>query len=247
MGPVRFWHACVGWLQALSTIFTLLSGERGRCARRRAWFALPVALALSGCITVPPPVATVAAPSNPRAADLDHLAYAGPPSSARAAMAQVAYARADSPYRLDAGDRLRIVVYGQEGLTNSYSVDAGGAVTMPLIGTVKARGLTPAELAHAIAAKLRAGYIREPYVAAEVEAYRPFFILGEVTAPGQYPYVPNMTVESAVAIAGGFSPRAQKGSVDITRTEASGPVRATVPLGTLLKPGDTVVVSERWF
>lgn len=224
-----------------------------RCRRRMTYRLLAglLALALPGCVTVPPPVATTAVPADARAGDLDHLAYAGPPSSARGAkaqgMAELAYARAEAPYRLDAGDRLRIVVYGQEGLTNSYAVDAGGAVTLPLIGAVKARGLTPAELAHAIAAKLRAGYIREPYVAAEVEAYRPFFILGEVTAPGQYPYVPNMTVESAVAIAGGFSPRAQKGSVELTRTDSTGPVRASVPLGTLLKPGDTVVVSERWF
>ncbi len=196
-----------------------------------------LALALSGCITVPPPVATTA---SPRGA----MAQMTAPGTGHVMPVASAH---DVPYRLDAGDRLRIVVYGQEGLTNSYSVDASGSVTLPLIGAVRARGLTPAELSHAVAARLRAGYIREPYVAAEVEAYRPFFILGEVTAPGQYPYVPNMTVESAVAIAGGFSPRAQKGSVELTRNEAGGPVRASVPLGTLLKPGDTVVVSERWF
>ena len=208
-------------------------------------------------------------------ADLDSMAYGQPYSASQpvvvadgggaiAALSNsfasgpasmpVAYAapmgvpvRYDASYHLDAGDKLRVVVYGQEGLTNSYAIDAGGSITMPLIGAVRARGLTPAELAAAITVKLRSGYIREPYVAAEVEAYRPFFILGEVAAPGQYPYVPNMTVESAVAIAGGFSPRAQKGSVDLTRTEKSGAVRATVPLGTLLRPGDTVVVGERWF
>ena len=129
--------------------------------------------------------------------------------------APVAYAepvpvRYDASYHLDAGDRLRVVVYGQEGLTNTYAIDAGGSITMPLIGSVPARGRTPAGLAAEIAAKLRNGYIREPSVAVEVEAYRPFFILGEVAAPGQYPYVPNMTVESAVAIAGGFSPRARR-------------------------------------
>ncbi len=125
-----------------------------------------------------------------------------------------AYAAVDEPYRLDAGDRLRVVVYGQEGLTNTYTVDAGGAITMPLIGAVSARGLTPAELAAAVTARLKKNYLREPYVAAEVETYRPFFILGEVAAPGQYPYVPNMTIESAVAIAGGFTPRAQRGSME---------------------------------
>lgn len=155
--------------------------------------------------------------------------------------------RYDSSYRLDAGDKLRVVVYGQEGLTNSYAIDAGGSITMPLIGAVPARGRTPAGLAGDIAARLRNGYIREPSVAVEVESYRPFFILGEVSAPGQYPYVPNMTVESAVAIAGGFSPRAKRDVVTVTHTEAGGSMRAVVPLGTPLAPGDTVFVGERWF
>ena len=153
----------------------------------------------------------------------------------------------DAAYQLDAGDKLRVVVYGQEGLTNTYAIDAGGSITMPLIGSVPARGRTPAGLAAEIAAKLRNGYIREPSVAVEIEAYRPFFILGEVAAPGQYPYVPNMTVESAVAIAGGFSPRAQRDRVTLTHTDASGSMRVVVPLGTPLSPGDTVLVGERWF
>ena len=118
---------------------------------------------------------------------------------------------------------------------------------MPLIGAVPARGQTPAGLAAEIAAQLRNGYIREPSVAVEIESYRPFFILGEVAAPGQYPYVPNMSVESAVAIAGGFSPRARRDQVTLTHGNASGMVRAVVPLGTPLSPGDTVLVGERWF
>jgi polysaccharide export outer membrane protein len=161
-----------------------------------------------------------------------------------AAPIPVAY---DVAYRLDAGDRLRIVVYGQEGLTNTYAIDAGGSITMPLIGAVRARGLTPTGLAAEISGKLRNGYIREPSVAVEIEAYRPFFILGEVAAPGQYPYVPNMSVESAVAIAGGFSPRAKRDRVTLTHSDASGSVRVVVPLGTPISPGDTVLVGERWF
>jgi polysaccharide biosynthesis/export protein len=213
--------------------------------RSRALFAcLLLALAVSGCMRTPGPVAAVPNSS------LDALAYGGGgyqhPQQV-AVPASYAYAPQDEPYRLDAGDRLRIVVYGQEGLTNTYTVGAGGSITMPLIGAVHARGLTPAELAAAVTAALKKGYLREPYVAAEVESYRPFFILGEVTAPGQYPYVPNMTVESAVAIAGGFTPRAQRGDVQLTRTGEAGTQRATVPPGTVLKPGDTVVVTERWF
>ena len=153
----------------------------------------------------------------------------------------------DAGYRLDAGDKLRVVVYGQEGLTNTYAIDAGGSITMPLIGSVPARGRTPAGLAAEITGKLRNGYIREPSVAVEIESYRPFFILGEVAAPGQYPYVPNMSVESAVAIAGGFSPRARRDRVTLTHTDGSGPTRVVVPLGTAVGPGDTVLVGERWF
>ena len=172
--------------------------------------------------------------------------YAASPRGAYAAAMPAAYAAPamhDAAYRLDAGDRLRVVVYGQEGLTNTYAIDAGGSITMPLIGSVAARGKTPAALAAEISAKLRNGYIREPSVAVEVETYRPFFILGEVQAPGQYPYVPNMSVESAVAIAGGFSPRAKRDAVTLTHNAG----RTVVPLGTPIHPGDTVLVAERWF
>jgi polysaccharide export outer membrane protein len=172
--------------------------------------------------------------------------YAPEPVATTAAPVPVPI-RHDAGYKLDAGDKLRVVVYGQEGLTNTYAIDAGGSITMPLIGQVPARGRTPASLAAEISAKLRNGYIREPSVAVEIESYRPFFILGEVAAPGQYPYVPNMTVESAVAIAGGFSPRAKRDMVTLTHTDASGAARYAVPLGTSLGPGDTVLVGERWF
>jgi polysaccharide biosynthesis/export protein len=205
---------------------------------------LLAALVLSGCMRTAAPVA-VAQPG-----DLDSLAY-GQSSGIAPAPIAVAYAAAparyDAAYLLDAGDKLRVVVYGQEGLTNSYAIDAGGSITMPLIGAVPARGRTPAGLAAEITGRLRRGYIREPSVAVEVEAYRPFFILGEVAAPGQYPYVPNMSVESAVAIAGGFSPRALRDRVTLTHTDGSGSSRLVVPLGTALSPGDTVLVGERWF
>ncbi|MGZ5870667.1 MAG: polysaccharide biosynthesis/export family protein [Bradyrhizobium sp.] len=171
-------------------------------------------------------------------------AYAAVPAAYAAAPMPAAY---DASYKLDAGDKLRVVVYGQDGLTNTYAIDAGGAITMPLIGSVPARGRTPAGLASEISAKLRKGYIRDPSVAVEIESYRPFFILGEVAAPGQYPYVPNMSVESAVAIAGGFSPRARRDQVTLTHTDASGSMRVVVPLGTAISPGDTVLVGERWF
>jgi polysaccharide export outer membrane protein len=213
---------------------------------RAVILCLLAALTLSGCMRTTAPVA-VAQPQS----DLDSMAYGRSYGMAPAPTA-VAYAAAsipiryDAAYRLDAGDKLRVVVYGQEGLTNTYAIDAGGSITMPLIGSVPARGRTPTGLAAEIAAKLRSGYIREPSVAVEIESYRPFFILGEVAAPGQYPYVPNMSVESAVAIAGGFSPRAQRDRVTLTHTDSSGSMRIVVPLGTALSPGDTVLVGERW-
>ena len=101
------------------------------------------------------------------------------------------------PYVLDSGDRLRVVVFGQAGLSNSYGIDPSGKITMPLIGGVPARGMTTGEVSQAIASKLKDGYVREPHVAVEVEIYRPFFVLGEVTLPGQFPYVPNLTAEGA--------------------------------------------------
>lgn len=153
----------------------------------------------------------------------------------------------DSPYTLDSGDKLRVVVFGQDGLSASYAVDTGGSITMPLIGAVPARGMTPPELQLAIAAKLRQGFVREPHVAVEVEAYRPFFILGEVTLPGQYPYVANMTVETAVAIAGGYTPRAFKRKIEITRPVEGLTERRTVSPNYPVRPGDTIVIAERWF
>ena len=151
------------------------------------------------------------------------------------------------PYMLDSGDRLRVVVFGQEGLSNSYAVDASGRITMPLIGAVPARGTSTFEVSQAIASKLKDGYVREPHVAVEVEIYRPFFVLGEVTLPGQFPYVPNLTAEGAVAIAGGFSPRALRGPVEMHRQGSDGILVASVPLNYPVRPGDTIVVAERWF
>lgn len=236
--------------------------------------AVMMALALSGCMSTAGPVA-VGPQGDPDSVAYGQTYAPGPVADASggggaisalrsafasspggyagAAVAPVVYAapvepaRYDNAYHLDAGDRLRVVVYGQEGLTNTYAIDAAGSITMPLIGSVPARGRTPAGLAGEIAAKLRNGFIREPSVAVEIESYRPFFILGEVAAPGQYPYVPNMTVESAVAIAGGFSPRARRDSVTLTHTDAGGAGRFAVPMGTPMSPGDTVFVGERWF
>ncbi len=220
---------------------------------RSLMLLLAVAIAAAGCAWQPLPVATAPIPPG-----IDNVVYApvaapamvARPLPARTAVATpIAYAPTadEGSYTLDSGDRLRIVVFGQEGLTNSYAVDASGHLAMPLIGSVLARGATTDELSSRIAEKLRQGFIREPHVAVEIEAYRPFFILGEVTQPGQYPYVANMSVETAVAIAGGFAPRAFRQTVIVSRMVNGRQVRTTVPVTYPLRPGDTVNVQERWF
>ena len=153
----------------------------------------------------------------------------------------------DAPYRLASGDRLRVIVFGQDNLTNSFSVDGAGNISMSLIGSVHAQGQTTAQLVQTIEARLRAGYLRDPKISVEVEAFRPFFVLGEVGASGQYPFVNGMTAQTAIAIAGGFSPRGDQSGVDITRVIDGQPTTAFVPLTFTIRPGDTVTVRERFF
>ena len=215
---------------------------------RRLPVLLIAALALTACARQAPRYAAV--PGN--YSELDARMYGPPQPSSyvvrRASqVVPVAVAFEDGPYTLDSGDKLRIVVFGQDAISNNYTVDAQGAVTLPLVGAVVARGLTTAQLGGAIAGRLKSGYVRDPSVAVEIDTYRPFFVLGEVTYPGQYPYVPNMTVENAIAIAGGFTPRASKDKVTITRKVQGAPTRTVLPLRYPLRPGDTIEVSERWF
>lgn len=158
-----------------------------------------------------------------------------------------AVAPAPSPYRLDSGDRLRIVVFGQENLSRSYSVDGGGFISMPLIGAVRARGITTFQLEDTIAAQLKTKYVKDPKVTVEIQTYRPFFILGEVRRPGQFPYVNGMTVQTAVAIAGGYTERAREKKVKLTRRINGRSVTMKVPDGYHVRPGDTIYIMERMF
>jgi polysaccharide export outer membrane protein len=151
------------------------------------------------------------------------------------------------PYRLDTGDRLRVVVYDQPSLTNIYEVDQSGRVSMPLIGDVAARDATTDELAQRIEAKLATAYLREPDVTVEVNAYRPFFVLGEVNAPGQFAYVPGITAETAIAMAGGFSDRANRRTVRVSRTMNGKLFEARIAVIEPIRPGDTIYVPESLF
>jgi polysaccharide biosynthesis/export protein len=154
---------------------------------------------------------------------------------------------AEAPYTLGPGDRLRITVFEQPNLSGSYNVDAAGTITLPLVGSVPAQGRTPQSLKGALEARLRDKFLRDPNVSVEIEAYRPFFIFGEVAQAGQYQYVAGMTVEQAIAIAGGYSPRGRRGLVELARRDGESVVRVEVPLTTVVKPGDTIFIKERWF
>jgi polysaccharide export outer membrane protein len=201
-------------------------------ALSRRLFVLSLAgVGLSACMRTAPTVAVVGLP--PGQGGVYVPAEAGFPQG--------------EVYALDSGDKLRISVFGQDGISNTYLVDVAGNVNVALIGAVPARGYTTQELARAIAGRLRNGYVRDPRVSVEVEVYRPFYILGEVNAPGQYPYVANMTVETAIAIAGGFSPRAEKNAARLSRTVGGQIYVSKVPMNTAMRPGDTINVGERWF
>jgi polysaccharide export outer membrane protein len=151
------------------------------------------------------------------------------------------------PYRVDSGDRLRVTVFDQKDLTNTYSVDQAGYVAFPLIGSVAARGRTIQELEGQIAAQLQKGFLRNPDVSIEIDRYRSIFVMGEVGQPGQYTYVPGMTVQNAIALAGGYTPRALQANADVTRKINGEILTGRVLISNPVLAGDTIYVRERLF
>ena len=150
--------------------------------------------------------------------------------------------------KLGPNDRLRITVFGQPTLTGEYSLDGNGVLAFPLIGNVPANGSTTIQLQQAIAAKLQPDYMVNPNVSAEVITRRPFYVIGEVQKPGNYPYVTDMTAVNAIAMAGGFTRRARKNDFYIRRLDKDGKVvRIEANVGTVLQAGDTLEVRERIF
>lgn len=150
-------------------------------------------------------------------------------------------------YRLGAADKVRVNVFGEEALTGEFIVGGSGKVSLPLIGEVQASGLTIGQFQEEIAQALRQGYINEPRVSAEVLNYRPFYILGEVKKPGEYPYTNNLTVLNAVATAEGFSYRANTRVVYIKRADGAGEQAFPLTTATQVAPGDTIRIGERFF
>ncbi|MBU6371304.1 MAG: polysaccharide export protein [Alphaproteobacteria bacterium] len=179
----------------------------------------------------PPPVTT---PASPGPATPAPVPVAGPGG-------------VSPEYRVGAGDRLRIIVFGQQDLGGEFQLDGSGVVSLPLIGQVVVKDKTVRELEMAIADRLRDGYLSDPRVSAEVLNFRPFYILGEVNRPGEYPYTDGLTVMKAVATAQGYTYRANQKRVFIKRAHETEEKAYPLQAATTVGPGDTIRIPERFF
>src|SRR5215831_1369996 len=153
----------------------------------------------------------------------------------------------DQSYQLGAGDKLRLSVFGETDLGGEFEIDGSGDVRLPLIGQVKAAGLTVHAFEQKIVKLLEDGYLRDPRVSIEVVNYRPFYIIGEVNKPGQYPYVDGMNALNAVALAGGYTSKADKSEVYLQRSGKNGEQEYPSDETTKVQPGDVVRIPERFF
>lgn len=150
-------------------------------------------------------------------------------------------------YKLATGDKVRLTVYNESALSGEFSVSPTGMLSLPLIGEVKADQRTTDEVSTEVQKRLSDGYLRDPKVSMEIVTYRPFFILGEVKSPGQYPFATGMTVLNAVATAQGFSPRAERKVAYIRAAGATDEVAYRLSPDLKVQPGDTIRVGERYF
>jgi polysaccharide export outer membrane protein len=152
------------------------------------------------------------------------------------------------PYRLGSGDTIRLIVFGEDPISGQYRVNDEGTIALPLVGNIRAAGLTTAELQTALAGELaRRNLLRAPSVSAEVVAFRPIFVLGEVAKPGQYAYQPGMSVLTAVALAGGFTYSANKERAVVQRAEGDRTVEGIASRQDRVHPGDIITIRERYF
>jgi protein involved in polysaccharide export with SLBB domain len=156
-------------------------------------------------------------------------------------------ASAQTEYVLGPGDKLKVTVFGNEDLSGESEIDPSGQVTLPLIQQVPAAGKTISQLEAEIRKKLSPDFVKNPRLSIEVLNYRPFYIIGEVKSPGSYPYVAGMTVVNAIALAGGFTYRANKDEVQILRAADSAHKPATANRNDTVLPGDVIEVKERLF
>lgn len=151
-------------------------------------------------------------------------------------------------YTLGSGDKIRVIVFGEDDLGGEFTVDDTGLVQLPLLGQIQATGLTVHLFEDGIAAKLlKLGYLTNPHVSVQVENYRPFYILGEVNKPGEYPFVTGMNLLNAIALAGGYTYRADESVIYIRRNGASQEEKYPANETTKINPGDILRVTERFF
>lgn len=153
----------------------------------------------------------------------------------------------DQEYQLGSGDLLKITVFNQEDLSGEYTINGGGQISLPLIGTINAKNLTAKQVEQGIINKLKPDYLLNPRVSVQVLNYRPFYILGEVKEPKSYPYVDGMTYLNAVAIAGGYTYRAKKDHVMVIRMNDPQKHELTLNMDEKVLPGDVIHVEERFF
>jgi protein involved in polysaccharide export with SLBB domain len=150
-------------------------------------------------------------------------------------------------YRVGIGDRLKISVYNADKLGGEYLVGGDGKISLPVVGRVMVGGLTLEGIAELLSTRFADGYLLNPKVTVDIAAYRPVYILGEVQRPGQYPYVEGMTIYQLVAQAGGFTYRANRRTVRLRREGDDDENKYAVVSASEIRPGDTVVILERYF
>lgn len=160
---------------------------------------------------------------------------------------QPAVETVDSPYRLGLSDRVRVTTYNEPNLTGEFQIGGTGTISFPLIGEVPAQGKTATELQQALTTRLADGYLRDPRVAVEVTTFRPFFILGEVERPGRYPTAEGMTIGRAVALAGGYTYRANRNKVFVRRRGDNVEREVDSESDVAVAPGDILRIGERYF
>jgi protein involved in polysaccharide export with SLBB domain len=158
-----------------------------------------------------------------------------------------AVAQGTLDYKLGSGDKVRVTVFGHEDLSGEFEVDGSGHISLPLIRDMTAKGLTVKQLEQKIIDRLKPDYLKDPSVSVDVLNYRPFYIFGEVNNPGSYAYVSGMTVVNAIAMAGGFTYRAKKSRVEITRANDPSKTPKEGNPDTPVLPGDVIEVPERFF
>src|SRR6185437_10471029 len=154
---------------------------------------------------------------------------------------------APAEYVLGPGDKLRLTVYGETDLSGEFTIDGSGYARLPLIGQTRAAGYTARQLEQVIAGTLARGYLKSPRVSVEIATYRPFYVIGAVNRPGQYPYVEHMNAMNAIALAGGFNPSAVESVIFLRREGSDKEEEVPVNQSTLIYPGDVVKVHTTFF